>query len=76
MCATLNEACRLASGEYLAVMNHDDVCEPDRLQKQVAFLSRRPDISVVGGAVEVIDEQGTGRGIKRYPTAPGFVPWV
>jgi hypothetical protein len=74
--APLNDACRLASGEWLAVMNHDDVCEPDRLEKQVAFLSRHPDIGVVGGAVAIIDERGRRRGVKRYPTAPGFVPWA
>jgi glycosyltransferase involved in cell wall biosynthesis len=76
ICSTMNDACRLASGEYLAVMNQDDVCQPQRLERQVAFLRRHPDIGVVGGAVEIVDERGRRRGVKRYPTAPGFVPWA
>jgi glycosyltransferase involved in cell wall biosynthesis len=74
--SALNEACHLASGECLAVMNHDDICQPDRLLKQVEFLIRYPDVGLVGGAVEVIDERGTGRGVRRYPTAPNFIPWA
>ena len=36
-----------ATGEYLALMDHDDVSMPTRLEKQVAFLDANPDVGVV-----------------------------
>lgn len=39
----------LAKGEYLAIFDHDDVCRPDRLAKQVAYLDAHPECGVVGG---------------------------
>ena len=37
----------LATGEYLAIMDHDDVSMPSRFEKQVAFLDANPDVGVV-----------------------------
>lgn len=43
-----NKLIDLARGEYLAVMDHDDVSLPPRLEKQVAYLDGHPDVGVVG----------------------------
>ena len=48
--ATLNEALSKANGEYIARMDADDVCHPERLQRQVEFLDSHPDVGVVGCA--------------------------
>jgi len=53
----LNEGCRLARGRYLARMDADDIALPSRLARQVAALDASPDLVVVGGAVDLIDEQ-------------------
>jgi glycosyltransferase involved in cell wall biosynthesis len=45
---TLNRGLYLASGEYIARMDADDICLPERLAKQVAYLSEHPDIGVLG----------------------------
>lgn len=47
--ASRNKLLDLAGGEYLAVFDHDDVCRPDRLEKQVAWLDAHPECGVVGG---------------------------
>lgn len=58
LCATLNELIELAKGKYVARMDADDICEPDRFQRQVEFLDGHPEVVVVGGAIKQIDAAG------------------
>lgn len=44
-----NAAVRAAEGEYIAVLDSDDVSMPDRLSLECQFLDGHPDVSVVGG---------------------------
>lgn len=55
---TLNDGLKLAKGKYLARMDSDDVCMPDRFAKQVAYLDAHPDVVALGGAYEMIDDAG------------------
>jgi glycosyltransferase involved in cell wall biosynthesis len=55
---TLNEAIQLAGGKYIARMDSDDVSMPRRLEQQVAFLEKNPQILLLGGAYELIDDRG------------------
>lgn len=66
---TLNEAITLCKGDYIARMDADDVCLPERFSKQVAFLEKNPDHAVVGSWAQFISEQGQGSWIKKYPTS-------
>lgn len=45
---TRNKLIDMASGEYLAIMDHDDIAKPDRLLKQAAYLDSHPEVGVVG----------------------------
>lgn len=56
--ATLNRGLSLAQGEYIARMDADDISLPRRLEAQVAYLDRHPDIAVLGTNVETFDENG------------------
>ncbi len=56
--AAANYGCQLARGTYIARMDADDIAFPDRLERQVTFLERNPEVGVLGGALEVIDEEG------------------
>ena len=42
-----NKLIDLSKGEYLAVMDHDDISLPDRFQEQVKFLDMHPEVGVV-----------------------------
>jgi glycosyltransferase involved in cell wall biosynthesis len=62
---TLNEGLSLARGRYVARMDADDVAMPTRFEKQVAFLDANPDVVLLGGAYELIDEEGRLLTVQR-----------
>lgn len=47
---------------YFARMDADDVCVNTRLEKQLIFLQNHPEVDVVGGKIEEIDENGSRNG--------------
>jgi len=59
---SLNIGMTLATGDYIARMDADDVAMPCRLQEQFAFMQRHPEVGLLGGAVDLI--RATGHVIK------------
>ena len=51
-------ACALSTGRYIAIQDADDVSFPERLQLEVDFLERHPEVGMLGGAVQWIDSEG------------------
>jgi glycosyl transferase family 2 len=74
--ASANDGCRLATGEYVARMDADDVCAPNRFARQVDYLTRHPEIGVLGAWFRVADNDGRTTEIQRPPTLPGVVGWT
>jgi glycosyltransferase involved in cell wall biosynthesis len=54
----LNIGMRAADGEFIARMDADDICLPDRFQQQLAFMAKNPDVIAVGASYLFIDEDG------------------
>lgn len=48
----------LAKGEYVARMDADDVCMTNRFERQLAYFSTHPEVSVLGSAVTFFDGKG------------------
>jgi len=53
---SLNKTLKIAKGEYIARMDGDDICLPDRFKKQVEYLDRNPDIALVFADIFLIDK--------------------
>jgi glycosyltransferase involved in cell wall biosynthesis len=56
--ATLNIGLAEAGGEFIARIDADDLCRGDRLAKQVSFLERNSDHTLVSSSYNAIDESG------------------
>ncbi|GIV33726.1 MAG: hypothetical protein KatS3mg031_1261 [Chitinophagales bacterium] len=52
--ATLNKGLELAGGELIARMDADDICLPQRLEKQVAFMDQHPEVGLCGTFLRTI----------------------
>jgi glycosyltransferase involved in cell wall biosynthesis len=48
----LNHGLESATGEYIARMDADDISHPQRLEKQIEFMTEHPDVGLCGTAVE------------------------
>ena len=60
--AALNRGLLECRGEYIARMDSDDVCLPDRFLKQAAYLDDNPDCVLVGGFAQGITADGNDLG--------------
>ena len=64
---SLNKALKEAKTQYVARMDGDDISLPQRLEEQVNFLDRHPQVGILGTAVHLINDQGKQIGLKRHP---------
>ena len=55
---SLNKGLEICRGEYVARMDSDDICHPERFSEQVSYLKENPDVIVCGTFVESIDDGG------------------
>ena len=69
----LNQACQKATGEFVAILDADDVAEENRLQVQLEFMDRNKDVGVVSAWAKFIDESGSIISYYRPPAFPSYV---
>ena len=55
---TLNRCLSVATGEYIARMDGDDISVPDRFEKQAKFLDEHPEYAIVSSPMILFDENG------------------
>lgn len=67
----LNSALQLARGRFIARMDGDDICRPQRFEKQLAFLRSDPSLMLVSCRTHMFGEEdlvsdisGTGEKLK------------
>ena len=61
-----NKLIDLAKGEFLAVIDHDDISVKERFEKEVAFLEANEEVGVVGGNLKKLLDNV----VIKYPTNP------
>lgn len=61
---SLNAGMRIARGEWIARQDADDIAQPDRLARQMAYVASHPSTVLLGtGFVEI---NGTGEALRTY----------
>lgn len=73
---TRNRGFAEARGRYLAGLDQDDLCRPERLARQVAFLEARPDIVLAGTQTEQLVGQRVLPMDYAPHTTPDLVAWL
>ncbi|MCF6171937.1 MAG: glycosyltransferase, partial [Bacteroidales bacterium] len=59
-----NKGLKLAQGEYIGMLDADDIAHPEKFEKQITFLEQNHDFGMVGSWAKFIDGEG-----KRLPGA-------
>jgi glycosyltransferase involved in cell wall biosynthesis len=57
-----------ARGRYIARMDSDDYALAHRLDLQLAFLNNHPEVAILGGGVNIVDEEGRLLATRIFPT--------
>jgi glycosyltransferase involved in cell wall biosynthesis len=73
--ASLNRACSLARGTYIARSDADDLNLPQRFEKQVEYLDRHSDIGLLGTWIQDIGPDGKPGPVWPLPTTPAAIGW-
>jgi glycosyltransferase involved in cell wall biosynthesis len=61
----LNAGLKFCGGEYIAILDADDVARPERLLRQVEFLKMHPNFGVAASWCTIIDELGEQTGTYK-----------
>ncbi|HEV8539692.1 MAG TPA: glycosyltransferase family A protein [Nitrospiraceae bacterium] len=63
-----NRGIALSQGQYVALMDHDDLWDPTKLEKQVQVLQSRPEVGLVYTGIVHLERNGRPR--KKFSTGP------
>ena len=64
---SLNTGIERASGEWIARIDADDLCEPQRLAKQIELVRADKDLVLVGTGLTLIDQHGLEGKVYQFP---------
>ncbi len=71
-----NLAVSHARGRYLAALDHDDLCHPDRFARQVAWLDADPGCVLVATDADVLEDGVTEASQQPPNTTPALLAWM
>lgn len=66
----INYGARQCAGRFIALMDSDDVCDPRRIELQMAAFAAEPGLTGVGCDARLVDEAGRPLGELRLFHAP------
>lgn len=72
---SLNEAINMCKYRYIARMDADDICEPERLELQIKAM-RSKKLAVIGSSYSYIDTTGVKTGSRLLPTGHRVISWL
>ncbi|MET3722359.1 glycosyltransferase family 2 protein [Sphingomonas trueperi] len=71
-----NRAFAAARGRYIAGLDQDDLCLPERFARQVAWLDANPETVLVSTATDCLVEGRVRAGQWVRPLTPGLIDWL
>lgn len=71
-----NLAVSHARGRYIAALDQDDICLPDRFARQAEYLDAHRDVAVVASACDILKNGRVKPGKAPRKTTPGFLRWL
>lgn len=67
----LNEGLKHCSYEWVARMDTDDICKPNRFQRQIEFINKHPDCDLVGSWVDEFENDLSNiTTVRKVPENP------
>lgn len=72
-CAAKNFGIEVSTGEFVAFLDADDTWRTDKLERQMKLFDGRPDVGVVYGLLENIDDTGRVREWSAFKQHRGLV---
>jgi hypothetical protein len=76
LAASLNRGLRMARGQLIARMDGDDISSPDRLERQVGFMEKHPEIGILGTQWHRMGPGGEVLGQSNHPLTHGLIVWT
>lgn len=71
-----NRGVAAARGRYIAALDQDDLCRPERLARQVAYLDAHADCALLGTQVEFLRDGMVSPSTYPVATTPGLIDWL
>lgn len=71
-----NRGVAAARGRYIAGLDQDDLCRPERLALQVAYLEAHPDVVLVGAQAEQLRDGRVSPMHYAALTTPDLIAWL
>ena len=65
-----------ARGRFIAGLDQDDLCHPDRFARQLAYLDAHPDVVLVASEIETFDGERLRRGPFPGLADPDSIDWA
>lgn len=64
---SLNIGLQIASSDFIARMDSDDISDPKRFERQTKYLETHPDVAIVGGAMQEFNSSNPKLNVRHYP---------
>ena len=72
--AALNHGLQLSDADYIARLDADDRCRPERLARQVDYMTSHPTCAVLGTGLIVIDGEGAALSDPTHGSPRSVIP--
>ncbi|RYY25455.1 MAG: glycosyltransferase [Sphingomonadales bacterium] len=71
-----NRAFASARGKYIAALDQDDLCTPDRFAQQAAYLDAHPEVALVASSALLLMDGKADPWPGERPLSPAMIDWL